>query len=181
VCADDVDPPPQAPALNLIFARTMEGLPMPALQNNSAASTACMEHQVLEHIKQALRVTIHWQAPAVSMPRKLSSLQFTIRSFQRHFERLISIEEEGGYMVDVLDSKPYFQERIDQLAGDHARFRDRLRRLIPELDDIKEWEEPRFDQVCGNLRALLDEVDQHDAREVNLLQESLLVDDGGEG
>jgi hypothetical protein len=154
---------------------------MPALQNNSTASTACMEHQVLEHIKQALRVTINWQAPVVSMPRKLSSLQFTIKSFQRHFERVISIEEEGGYMADVLDAKPHFQERIDQLVGDHARFRERLRRLIPDLTDIKEWEEPRFNQVCDALRTLLDEVDQHDSREVELLQESLLLDDGGEG
>lgn len=154
---------------------------MPALHTNSSISTACMEHQVLEHIKQALRVTINWQAPVVSMPRKLSSLQFTIKSFQRHLERVISIEEEGGYMTDVVDAKPYFQDRIDQLVHDHARFRDRLRRLIPELNDIKEWEEPRFNQVCDELRTLLDDVDQHDVREVEMLQESLLMDDGGEG
>ncbi|MEX2308449.1 MAG: hemerythrin domain-containing protein [Pirellulales bacterium] len=154
---------------------------MPALQNSSTVSTVCMEHQILEHIKQALRVTINWHAPVVSMPRKLSSLQFTIKSFQRHFERVISIEEEGGYMADVLDAKPYFQARIDQLAGDHSHFRDRLRTLIPQLSDIKEWEEPRFNQVCDDLRTLIDDVDQHDAREVELLQESMFLDDGGEG
>jgi hypothetical protein len=140
-----------------------------------------MEHQVLEHIKQALRVTINWHAPAVSMPRKLSSLQFTIKSFQRHLERVISIEEEGGYMVEVIEAKPHFQNRIDQLAGHHARFRSRLLRLIRELNDINEWEEPRFDEVCENLKNLLDDVDRHDLQEVELLQESLLMDDGGEG
>jgi hypothetical protein len=140
-----------------------------------------MEHQILHHIKQALRVTLDWQAPAVSMPRKLSSLQFTIKSFQRHFDRVISLEEEGGYMVHVLDARPYFQDRIDRLASDHARFRNRLQKLIPELNDISEWEEPRFNEVCGDLRALLDEVDEHDEREIELLQESLLFDDGGEG
>ncbi len=149
--------------------------------SNSTISTACMEHQVLEHIKQALRVTLNWHAPVVSMPRKLSSLQFTIKSFQRHLERVISIEEEGGYMVDVVEAKPHFQDRIDQLAGDHKGFRARLRKLLPELNDIKEWEEPRFDQVCDDLRSLLADVDRHDKREVELLQESLLMDDGGEG
>jgi hypothetical protein len=140
-----------------------------------------MEHQILEHIKQALRVTLNWEAPVVSMPRKLSSLQFTIKSFQRHLERVISIEEEGGYMHEVADAKPYFQNRIDQLERDHTRFRTKLRKLIPELNDIKEWEEPRFEQVCGDLRELLDDVDRHDLAEVELLQESLLMDDGGEG
>jgi hypothetical protein len=154
---------------------------MSPTQTNSIISTVCMEHQILEHVKQALRVTLNWQAPTVSMPRKLSSLQFTFKSFQRHFERLISIEEEGGYMAEVIDVKPYFQERVDQLAGDHKRFRTRLRKMLPELNDIQEWEEPRFQQICDELCTLLDEVDAHDLREVELLQESLLSDDGGEG
>ena len=153
---------------------------MPTIQD-STSSTACMEHQVFEHIKQALLVTLNWHAPTVSMPRKLSSLQFTIKSFQRHFERVISIETEGGYMDDVVDAKPYMQDRIDQLARDHVRFRERLRKLMPELNDIKEWEEPRFEHVCDELRELIADVDRHNAQEVELLQESMLVDDGGEG
>jgi hypothetical protein len=140
-----------------------------------------MEHQILHHIKQALRVTLDWQAPVVSMPRKLSSLQFTIKSFQRHLERVISVEESGGYMAEVLETRPYLQERIDALAADHARFRSHLHKQISELNAISEWEEPRFEQACGNLRTLLDDVDLHDARENDLLQEALLFDNGGEG
>jgi hemerythrin-like domain-containing protein len=159
----------------------MEGSDMSTLQSSSTASIACMEHQILEHVKQALRVTINWEAPVVSMPRKLSSLQFTIKSFNRHFERVISIEEEGGYMNEVVDAKPYLQNRIDGLERDHNAFRTRLRKLNSALNDIKEWEEPRFEKVCQELRELLDDVDRHDLREIELLQESLLMDDGGEG
>lgn len=154
---------------------------MQSTHTNSIASIACMEHQILEHIKQAMRVTLDWAAPVVSMPRKLSSLQFTIKSFQRHLDRVISIEEEDGYMQEVLDSRPHFQKRIEQLQADHDRFRDRLRKLIPELNDIREWDEPRFEEVCRDLRQLIDDVDRHDLGEVELLQESLLMDDGGEG
>src|SRR5689334_22241629 len=116
--------------------------------HESTGSLACMEHQIFEHIKQALLVTLNWHAPAVSMPRKLSSLQFTIKSFQRHLERVTSIETDGGYMADVVEAKPYMQERISQLQKDHERFRDRLRKLIPKFNDIKEWDEPRFEEVC---------------------------------
>jgi hypothetical protein len=140
-----------------------------------------MEHQVLHHIKQAMRVTLDWEAPVVSMPRKLASLQFTIKSFRRHLERMISLEEVGGYMADVLDSHPHFQDRIEFLESDHARFRARLQQLIVQLNDISEWEEPRFDEVCAELRTLLDDVDRHDVEEIELLQEALLSDDGGEG
>jgi hemerythrin-like domain-containing protein len=153
---------------------------MPTLRD-SVASTACMEHQIFDHIKQALLVTLNWQAPSVSMPRKLSSLQFTIKSFQRHFDRVVSIEDEGGYMADVLESKPYMEERVEHLARDHARFRERLRKLISELSEIKEWDESRFEHVCHDLSSLIASIDRHNELDVELLQESTLVDDGGEG
>lgn len=148
---------------------------------DTGMSTACMEHQVFEHIKQALLVTLNWQAPSISVPRKLSSVQFTLKSFQRHFERVLSIEEDGGYMADAMDSKPYFQDRVEQLWKDHIRFRDRLRKLVPQLNEIKEWEDERFEQICSELRDLIAAVDRHNEREIELLQESTLVDEGGEG
>jgi hemerythrin-like domain-containing protein len=154
---------------------------MSMLHDDSVVSALCMEHQILEHVKQAMRVTLNWHAPDVSMPRKLSSLQFTIKSFQRHLERVMNLEEEGGYMSEVVEAKPYLEDRITFLASDHLQFRDRLRALIPELNAISEWEQPRFIEVCNDLNTLLDEIDHHDEREIELLMESALVDDGGEG
>ena len=147
----------------------------------SAISSASMEHAVLEHIKQAMRVTLDWQAPEVSLPRKINSLQFTIKSLQRHLERIMSIEEEGGYMSIVHDCKPHLQERLECLSGDHASFRAALARLQPELDALSEWEEDRFRQICNDIRQLLDDIDTHDQQEVELLQESLMDEEGGQG
>ncbi|HEY4235534.1 MAG TPA: hemerythrin domain-containing protein [Lacipirellulaceae bacterium] len=154
---------------------------MATIHETSSLATSWMEHTILDHIKQALRVTLDWQAPVVSMPRKLSSLQFTMKSFRRHLERVMSIEEEGGYLSDIVEARPSMQSRIECLARDHIRFRARIRQLVPELDELNDWEEARFGEVCDEIRALLHEVDCHDAQEIDLLQESLLHDDGGEG
>jgi hypothetical protein len=151
------------------------------MNSTSATSTAAMEHAILEHIKQAMRVTLDWQAPEVSLPRKISSLQFTIKSLQRHLERVMSIEEEGGYLAVVLDAKPQLRDRLASLAGDHQSFRNRLKRLLPELAALNEWEEDNFKRVCADLRQLIDDIDQHDKQEVELLQQSLLDEEGGEG
>ena len=124
---------------------------MPTLQDDSIISTVCLEHQVLQHIKEAMRVTLNWVAPEVSLPRKLASLQFTTQSFQRHLERVMSIEEEGGYMADVLDEKPYLEDRLNGLAGDHGRFRARLRELMPEFNGLSKWNESQFFQLCDDL------------------------------
>lgn len=154
---------------------------MATLHENSTISTSWMEHQILEHIKQALRVTLDWQAPLISVPRKLSSLQFTVKSFQRHLERVMTIEEEGGYMREVLEAKPNLQNHIERLSKDHAHFRARVREILPELNGLSDWDEARFHDVCDHLRILLDDIDRHDMVEIELLEESLWTDEGGEG
>jgi Hemerythrin HHE cation binding domain len=154
---------------------------MTTLQDMTITSTSLLEHQVLDHVKQALRVTLDWDAPVVSLPRKLSSLKFTMKSFRRHLERVMSIEEEGGYLDEVSAMKPNLEPRIESLSRDHARFRAQIRQIVPQLDGLSEWQEDGFGTICDEIRQLLDAIDVHDAGEIDLLQESMLMDDGGEG
>ena len=154
---------------------------MATTNTDSMASVSWIEHQTLEHVKGALRVTVDWKAPAVSQARKKSSVRFTLQSFCRHLERVMSIEEEDGYMDVVAQEKPYLEDRIRRLATDHDRFRARVRELMPRLDDLAEWEEPDFDEVCDEIKEFLSDVDRHDLEEIRLLQETLTMDEGGEG
>ncbi len=154
---------------------------MNTLDNRTQANAAWMEHQILEHVKQALRVTLGWRVPAEGVSRKLSSVQFTLKSFQRHLERLMEIEEQDGYMEFVSETKPNLQFRVDQLERDHARFRRSVDRLIPKLESINEYQGEQFETVCDEISSLLERVDCHDAAEIELLQETLLFDEGGEG
>jgi hypothetical protein len=41
--------------------------------------------------------------------------------------------------------------------------------------------EQEFEFVCSQISELLDNVDQHDVAEIELLQDTLLHDEGGEG
>jgi hypothetical protein len=140
----------------------MEENVMATLRSDSSTCASWMEHQILDHVKKALRVTIEWDAPVVSTRRKLSSVKFTLMSV-------------------VAESKPNMQYRIDRLAHDHDRFRRRVREIIPELESLTDWQQLEFDVMCEEIRSLLEEVDRHDEEEVNLLQDTLLSDEGGEG
>jgi len=154
---------------------------MLGLDARSRINTAWMERQVLDHVKQALRVMLQWNVPPVGIPRKLSSVQFTLKSFQRHLERLMNIEEEDGYMVLVAETKPNMVVQIERLEHDHSEFRDTIESLLPEVDSLSECRTEEFDEVCQQIACLLNRVDQHDAAEVELLQDALLCDEGGEG
>lgn len=154
---------------------------MQATDTKSQANVACLEHEILNHVKQALRVTLGWKVPREGISRKLSSVQFTLKSFQRHLERLMNIEEQGGYMALVGEVKPNMYCRVDQLEKDHVRFRRTLDRLLPKVDSLSEFDHEEIECTCGEIYKLLDHVDQHDKQEIALLQESMWFDEGGEG
>ncbi|HMO84475.1 MAG TPA: hemerythrin domain-containing protein [Lacipirellulaceae bacterium] len=146
-----------------------------------AARASQMEHQILDHVKQALRITLDWKAPSVSMPRKMSSVQFTMKSFSRHLLRMMDLEERDGYLSVVLDEKPNLDSRIRRLQMDHRYFRQRLEEMTPDVAALPAMAEDDFEFVCAQIAELLDRVDQHDAEEIELLQDTLLCDEGGEG
>jgi hypothetical protein len=145
----------------------------------SQASQTWMEHQLLEHIKRALRVTIEWHAPAISYPRKRQSVTFAFESFARHLERLMSIEEEDGYMQMVADAKPHKAKAIVTLRADHARMRRQVERLAADLAKLDDCQQPEFERICSDIGRLLDSTDEHDRAEIDLLQDALLMDEGG--
>ncbi len=154
---------------------------MQGIDTQSTANVAWMEHQILDHVKAALRVTLGWQVPTVGLARKLSSVQFTLKSFQRHLERLMDIEERDGYMDFVIDTKPQLAERVEHLRREHDQFRLEIHHLVPQVEVLTEFQPDLFKQLCEDITALLEHVDRHDLEEVELLQESLLFDEGGEG
>lgn len=145
----------------------------------SQASQTWMEHQSLEHIKRALRVTIDWRAPAISYQRKRQSVTFAFESFARHLERLMSIEEEDGYLQMVADAKPNKAKCIATLRADHTRMRRQVEQLTVDLAALEDWQEVEFERVCKDIGRLLDSMDEHDRAEIDLLQDALLMDEGG--
>jgi hypothetical protein len=145
------------------------------------AQASCMEHQILDHVKQALRVTLDWKAPSIGLPRKMSSVQFTTKSFARHLLRMMDLEERDGYMTVVREQKPHLEHRVKKLERQHAQFREYLEELTPEVTAMAALPEDQFEYVCSKIAELLDRVDQHDVEEIELLQETLLCDEGGEG
>jgi hypothetical protein len=71
--------------------------------------------------------------------------------------------------------------RVDQLEKDHDRFRRTMERLLPKVDSLSEYDQEEIETVCGEIYELLDRVDHHDTQEIELLQDSMWFDEGGEG
>lgn len=140
-----------------------------------------VENQTLAFVTSALRSTIGWKFQGSDLSRKLSSLLFVLQSFQRHLKRLMSLEEEEGYMSVVLNSRPELHEEVEALRREHDEFRAATARILARLRRLAPTDHQGFAKASEKLLALLDKLDAHSKKEIDLLQEALLQDEGGEG
>lgn len=140
-----------------------------------------LEHQILDHITAALRLSLQWKVTAVGYSKKLSTVRFTAQSFQRHLERLLTLEEGGGYMGFVRERQTGLFERAVDLRREHDEFRTELARIIAELDQLPDDNGASLDELCSELEHLLIRLEMHHHHEIDLVQEALVWDVGGEG
>jgi hemerythrin-like domain-containing protein len=151
------------------------------MESTNYAALCLMEHQILQHVKDALRITLGWDVRSVGLARKVSSVQFTMQSLRRHLERVMGLEEEDGYMSSVRELKPNLYDRAANLRLEHQEFRRTLEELTPALDKVNPRDDARFEEVCCDLTAFLARIDRHDKQETQLLQQAFYDDIGGEG
>lgn len=140
-----------------------------------------VESQALEHVSQALEIMLSWTVEHDGFVRKLSSVRFFTDLYQRHLERLFTLEEIDGYMESVTKLKPELAGQIACLKEEHEPLRAALRGIVLRLDMALPTQIADFDRTCVKLQSTMASVLEHLHRERELLVESIERDTGGEG
>ncbi len=148
---------------------------------DDVAQQAFIEHEMLKHIAGALRTTMEWKLNAEDLSRKLSSLRFIGESFRRHLDHVFDLEEYDGYMALVTESHPHLHDKTESLRREHEELRRRLRGCLHSLHGIESDDHESLGKVCQELLTLLDAVNDHNQREMKLIQDAVLFEPGGEG
>jgi len=151
------------------------------MDSHTIAQQALIEHRILQHVKAALRLSLDWKVNEVGFHRKLSSVRFTAQSLQRHIERMMCLEEDGGYMDAVRQEKPDFAAKVQALEQEHGEIRRLMAQVMPQLEGDSPHDPDRLNDACESLERLLATLDSHDQRETDLLLEVFSSDVGGEG
>ncbi|MCE9552005.1 MAG: hemerythrin domain-containing protein [Planctomycetes bacterium] len=149
--------------------------------SQSIARQTLIEHQTLKHVTEALRIVLNWQAPDAGLPRKLTSLRFVTGSLQRHMQYMLGLEEQDGYMPQVMAMSPQFAKEVATLRLQHDEFRLALQEIVAQLEAVTADDPAQVSEICKRLTELLDKLDAHSKLETSLVQEAFLREEGGEG
>ena len=153
-----------------------------------ALAQACRaEFDMLRSVRGALQKALGWDVANTGFTQKLCSVRFALKSLDRHLQRMMELEERGGYMAVVGDVKPNLRDRVEELQSEHDLLRDEFGRLMTSFDSLpgvvalNAQQQQQFCDLCDRLDNLLFRLDRHEENETELLQEVLLYDEGGEG
>lgn len=151
------------------------------MDRQSIATQLQIEQGLIGHIEASLRAVLEWKTEPSNVSRKLSTLRFIAETLHRQLERLMAIDEYDGYMSHVLHSSPQFASAVAVLKNDHEALRLELNQIVARLERTSSEEVAAVDAACDDVRNFLAGYDEHNEREVELLQNSLLRDIGGRG
>jgi hypothetical protein len=151
------------------------------MAHTDLAQQTLAEHKMLTLLIEGLHNTLAWKVQGTDFTRKLSTLRFITHSFQRHLERVLALEEFHGYMDLVLQASPQLGNSVDALRQEHQQFRKETSHIVHRFEHASPTDGDSFSRICGDLVDLLNKLDAHNKKEINLMQEAFDQDEGGEG
>lgn len=150
-------------------------------ESREIAKQVEVELALLANIEKSLCIALDWKTEDGRNVRKLSTLRFVARSFERHLAHLRVLSDYGGYMHLVTDRKPQLVAAAQRLKESRSALQMALERINVRLEHLSPSDTPAVDDICADLERYLGELDQHRRQELELFQHSFTQEQGGSG
>lgn len=134
------------------------------------ASSIEADHARLKALMAELADEVNAEVTAPEFAAWKVAFLWRLRDFENQLLKHFDLEEDGGFMTDLLRLKPQWAARIAQLGDEHAQIRTRLDVLIGHLKatrDLGSFSAPGFRREVHDL---LDLIRAHEALECELIQ-----------
>lgn len=127
---------------------------------------ALFEHEMLASISSELRTAV--------FSRNVACLHTITLAFQDHLNRMLALEEEGGFLATMLASHPEHRDDVELLVREHHCFRMAVERILAHWPSSLATDDPATLKTSRDLLSLLEMLDEHNAREVDLLSRAMV-------
>jgi len=136
------------------------------------------DHEKLRHAMNAIAEDARSHFTLDGFQEHKMQLLLRLRDFQNHLLKHFDLEEVGGFMEDIVKIAPHSANEVERLEREHEKFLSDLRQILNDVKRAANPESPSFVAACRHLEELFSLIDDHEARERELLQVSYLQDLG---
>lgn len=124
----------------------------------------------------------------ISMMKEVSGEAFSnwklefvweLRDFKNRLLKHFDLEEEGGFMQDVLTIAPQSERKVKELKMEHSEIIADLDRILVRLKNMQGKDDKRLQEIRVALNDLTATLRQHETEEHELLQRAYYREYGG--
>ncbi len=136
------------------------------------------EHEFLKGEMGKLNYMICETVTPENFPKWRLDLLWLLRDFLNHLQKHFDLEEDGGFMSDILDVAPHKQHAVEKLATEHEEMVKSFSGIIASLKSLQEKDDDRIADICERIQVAVEMLKAHESAEGELIESTYLQDEG---
>ena len=149
------------------------------LKRKEIASKIHEEHKYLKQEMQKIRGMMNCDVSEKDFSKWRMDFIWILRDFFNDLQKHFDLEEEGGFMNEIITFAPRHVNAIERLEAEHLIITGKLNGIIGSLKKMDTLKQDQMAAVCGHVEELLTLLAEHEAAESDIIETAYLQDLGG--
>jgi uncharacterized protein (UPF0335 family) len=149
-----------------------------AEHSKQLASRIQDEHERLKDLIAEIRADLALQIDPETFSEWKLEFTWKIRDFRNELAKHFDLEEDGGFMEDVIERAPRFAPRVKELEDEHVDAVAQLEDITSGLKQMGVFDADAWSDVKSSIIGLFDSLEEHEAAERDLILEVYFQDIG---
>lgn len=128
------------------------------------------EHECLKRDLSDIHDEATKEVSDAAFPDWRLEFMWRLRDFKNHLLKHFDLEEEGGFMNEILTEKPEAVGQVKRLEAEHDQILLDLDRILADLKAMEGKQEDRLGEIRDRVIRLISTIRDHEAAESELIQ-----------
>lgn len=128
------------------------------------------EHECLKRDLGVIRENITREAAAENFAEWRLEFMWRLRDFKNHLLKHFDLEEEGGFMSEILQQAPEAANQVKKLEAEHGEILSRLDGILADLKGMEVKEPSRLEDIRHRVLQWIALMHAHEETENKLIQ-----------
>lgn len=137
------------------------------------------DHQNIDQDIAALKMFLMKEAAPEDFGDWRLELIWQLRDFKNRLLRHFDLEEDGGFMAEVLHVAPQSERKITELKEEHDQIVMNLNEILQQLKNMEEKDSLNLENIRLGFNRIMATLREHENQEHILMQRAYLREYGG--
>ncbi|HEX9652199.1 MAG TPA: hemerythrin domain-containing protein [bacterium] len=149
------------------------------MTNLSILEQTRRDHEILNQEMGKLKIIIWQEIADRDFADWRLDCMWQLRDFRNCLLKHFDLEEEGGFMVDLLRVAAHEEHKINELKNEHDKMIALLDEILNSFKELQAKDSARLEKSRTSVNELIQMLRKHENEEHNLLQRTYYREYGG--